>query len=101
MLPAGSDRERGAGGDHDHDRGVTPECPRQGTGHDVDFVTRSLEPDVAAEHEPPLFERWGSGPVAAGVPEADLADQWLNDREAALFCLVYPVVASRGMDRSG
>ena len=36
--------------------------------------------------------------VAAGVPEADLETAWDDYRAAALFCLVYPVVAWRGMD---
>jgi hypothetical protein len=62
------------------------------------FVTQSLEPDVAARHERSLFERWTTGLVAAGVAEADLADAWDDYRRAALFCLVYPIVASRGMD---
>jgi hypothetical protein len=64
------------------------------------FVTQSLAPEVAAEHETALFDRWCDGLRAAGVPEADLDGQWLNYRKAALFCLVYPVVASRGMDLS-
>ena len=32
------------------------------------------------------------------MPEADLDRLWEDYRKAALFCLVYPVVASRGMD---
>jgi hypothetical protein len=32
------------------------------------------------------------------VPAADLDRMWEDYRKAALFCLVYPVVASRGMD---
>jgi hypothetical protein len=64
------------------------------------FVTQSLEPDVASEHERPLFDRWANGLRAAGIPDADLEGQWLNYRKAALFCLAYPVVASRGMDLS-
>ena len=35
------------------------------------------------------------------MPEEDLGDElWLRYRKAALFCLVYPVVAGRGMDLS-
>jgi hypothetical protein len=64
------------------------------------FVTQSLAPDVASANEAALYERWCEGLRAAGVPEADLEGQWLNYRKAALFCLVYPVVASRGMDLS-
>jgi hypothetical protein len=62
------------------------------------FVTQSLEDEVAAAHERALFDRWTAGLVAGGVPEADLARLWEDYRAAALFCLVYPVVASRGMD---
>lgn len=64
------------------------------------FLTQSLAPDVAAANEKALFDRWMAGLVAAGVPEADLTNQWEMYRKAALFCLVYPVVASRGMDLS-
>jgi len=64
------------------------------------FVTQSLAPEVAGEHEKALFERWIAGLRAGGVAEADLEGQWENYRKAALFCLVYPIVASRGMDLS-
>jgi hypothetical protein len=62
------------------------------------FVTQSLDPDVASAHEKALFDRWTSGLSAAGIPAADLDGMWDRYRKAALFCLVYPVVASRGMD---
>jgi len=62
------------------------------------FVTQSLLPEVAAEHEQSLFERYIAGLLAGGVPEADTERLWEDYRLAALFCLVYPVVASRGMD---
>lgn len=64
------------------------------------FVTQSLEPEVASAHERALFDRWRSGLVSRGVPEAHLERAWDEYRTAALFCLVYPVVASRGMDLS-
>ncbi len=65
------------------------------------FITQSLEADVAEAHERRLFERYTDGLRAAGVPEEDLGEGlWLDYRKAALFCLVYPVVASRGMDLS-
>ena len=64
------------------------------------FVTQSLAVDVAGSHETRLFNRWIDGLMGAGVPEADTTDLWERYREAALFCLVYPVVASRGMDLS-
>lgn len=62
------------------------------------FLTQSLEVDDAEAHERALFERWTRGLAAAGVPEGDLGRLWEDYRKAALFCLVYPVVASRGMD---
>lgn len=73
-----------------------------GTGHGAYdlayFVTQSLDPADATTHEAALFDRWRTGLVAAGVPEDDLGDSWDQYRAAALFCLVYPVVAWRGMD---
>ncbi len=62
------------------------------------FVTQSLDPAVASQQEHALFERWSRGVQAAGVPAADVASAWDDYRTAALFCLVYPVVAWRGMD---
>jgi hypothetical protein len=62
------------------------------------FITQSLDADMAADHEKALFERWIDGLRAGGVPEADLGHMWDHYRKAALFCLVYPIVASRGMD---
>ncbi|MEO6318394.1 MAG: phosphotransferase [Acidimicrobiales bacterium] len=62
------------------------------------FITQSLDPTDASQHERPLFDRWIGALVAAGVPEGDLAGAWEDYRRAALFCLVYPVVAWRGMD---
>lgn len=65
------------------------------------FMTQSLEADVAEAHERRLFERYRDALRTAGVPEGDLGDDlWLSYRKAALFCLVYPVVAGRGMDMS-
>jgi len=64
------------------------------------FVTQSLEVDVAAANERALFDRWIAALQVGGVPEADLGRMWEDYRKAALFCLVYPVVASRGMDLS-
>jgi len=49
---------------------------------------------VAAANRRALFDRY----VAAGVSEGDTAGLWENYRVAALFCLVYPIVAARGMD---
>ena len=63
-------------------------------------MTQSLAPDLAATHETALFNRWLDGLIAAGVSEADTTNLWDRYRDAALFCLVYPIVASRGMDFS-
>lgn len=62
------------------------------------FVTQSLDPEVASVHERALFDRWVARLEAQGVPAADLSRMWDDYRTAALFCLVYPIVASRGMD---
>jgi hypothetical protein len=62
------------------------------------FVTQSLDVEVAAVQEKALFDRWTAGLVAAGVPRGDLGGLWDDYRKAALFCLAYPIVASRGMD---
>ncbi|MEM8707732.1 MAG: phosphotransferase [Actinomycetota bacterium] len=64
------------------------------------FITQSLAPDLAATHETGLFNRWLDGLIAAGVPESETTALWDRYRDAALFCLVYPIVASRGMDLS-
>ena len=64
------------------------------------FVTQSLDPEVASTHERGLFDRWMARLQQQGVPAADLDRMWEDYRTAALFCLVYPIVASRGMDLS-
>ena len=64
------------------------------------FVTQSLLAEVAAEHEQALFDRYIAALIEAGVPEADTARLWDDYKVAALFCLVYPFVACRGMDFS-
>jgi hypothetical protein len=60
------------------------------------FVGSCLDVDAAKERA--LYDRWVASLVAAGVPESDLEHMWEKYRIASLFCLVYPVVASRGMD---
>lgn len=62
------------------------------------FITQSLDGPDASQHERPLFDRWVVGLEGADVPAQDLATAWDDYRAAALFCLVYPVVAWRGMD---
>lgn len=64
------------------------------------FVTQSLDPEVASHAERDLFDRWTARLRSAGVPAGDLTRMWDDYRTAALFCLVYPIVASRGMDLS-
>ncbi len=64
------------------------------------FVTQSLLPEVAAANEQVLFDRYVAALIAAGVPESETTTLWASYRIAALFCLVYPIVASRGMDLS-
>lgn len=60
------------------------------------FIGSCLDVDAAQERA--LFERWTAALVANGVPASDLDGLWDKYRTAAVFCLVYPVVASRGMD---
>ena len=62
------------------------------------FVTQSLDPDVASANEKALFDRWMAGLQERGIPASDLTGMWEQYRKAALFCLVYPIIASRGMD---
>jgi aminoglycoside/choline kinase family phosphotransferase len=62
------------------------------------FITQSLDRADAAQHEKALFDRWVSAVEAGGAPPEDNAEAWDDYRKAALFCLVYPVVAWRGMD---
>ena len=62
------------------------------------FITQSLDRADAAQHERSLFDRWVRAVEAAGAPPEDNATAWDDYRRAALFCLVYPVVAWRGMD---
>lgn len=62
------------------------------------LVTMSMDPVNGSAHERALFDRWTTALGVAGVRRADLATAWDDYRTAALFCLVYPVVAWRGMD---
>ena len=63
------------------------------------FVTQSLDRRRRRRARAGASSTAGSAAVeAAGVPAADLATAWDDYRKAALFCLVYPVVAWRGMD---
>ena len=66
------------------------------------FVTQSLTPEIASKYEQQLFDQWVKALIAYGAPK-DLVDRdalWKHYRTAALFCLAYPVIASRGMDLS-
>ena len=62
------------------------------------FITQSLDADMARSNERDLFDRWVAALVANGVAPEDTTDLWNQYRRAAYFCLVYPIVASRGMD---
>ena len=64
------------------------------------FVAFSLSAELASRVEASLFEDWRESLISAGVPESETTGLWDRYREAALFCLVYPAVASRGMDLS-
>jgi hypothetical protein len=66
------------------------------------FITQSISADDASRYERELFDRWVDGVLAGGAPK-DLVDKaalWQHYRSAALFCLAYPIIASRGMDLS-
>ena len=62
------------------------------------FITQSLDSDVASQSEQALFDRWLAALESRGIDGLDRDELWLLYRKAAYFCLVYPVVASRGMD---
>lgn len=62
------------------------------------LITQSLGIADAEANEAALFERWVAALIAHGVSEAETSQLWESYRVAALFCLVYPIVASRGMD---
>lgn len=62
------------------------------------LVTQSPDASVASANERALFNLWTARLAEGGVPVADLARAWDDYRTAALFCLIYPVGASRGMD---
>lgn len=64
------------------------------------FITQSLLPDVAADNEKRLFDRYVAGLHSHGVAASETTRLWDDYRTGALFCLVYPMVASRGMDFS-
>ena len=64
------------------------------------FITQSITADDASKYERELFDRWVDGVLSGGAPK-ELVDKkalWENYRSAALFCLAYPIIASRGMD---
>lgn len=62
------------------------------------FVSQSLAADDASKYEQELFDRWIEGLRANGVKDIDRDRLWLQYRTTALFCLVYPVIACRGMN---
>ena len=64
------------------------------------FVTQSLLPAVAAIHEWSLFDRYVARLHAEGVSPNETGRLWDDYRVPSLFCLAYPIVASRGIDFS-
>ncbi len=64
------------------------------------FITQSISADDASKYERELFDRWIDGLLTRGAsPElVDKKTLWEHYRSAALFCLAYPIIASRGMD---
>lgn len=86
----------------DDGRVATVDFQLIGTGHGAYdlayFVTQSLTSADASAEERSLFGRWTGELERHGVAGGDLASAWDAYRVAALFCLVYPVVAWRGMD---
>ncbi|MGA0132212.1 MAG: phosphotransferase [Ilumatobacteraceae bacterium] len=66
------------------------------------FITQSISADDASTHERELFDRWVDGVLAGGAPKqlVDKKALWQHYRSAALFCLAYPIIASRGVDLS-
>ena len=88
--------------DDDDGQVATVDFQLIGTGHGAYdlayFVTQSLTSADAAAHERSLFDRWAGALERHGVSGDELAGAWDAYRAAALFCLVYPVVAWRGMD---
>lgn len=64
------------------------------------FITQSISADDASKYERELFDRWIDGLLTRGASR-ELVDRkalWEHYRSAALFCLAYPIIASRGMD---
>ena len=63
------------------------------------FITQSLDRADAAAARAGASSTAGCRPSRRpACPAADNATAWEDYRKAALFCLVYPVVAWRGMD---
>ncbi|MEY3615319.1 MAG: hypothetical protein RLZZ518_320 [Actinomycetota bacterium] len=66
------------------------------------FITQSISADDASRYERELFDLWIDSVLRNGAPK-ELVDKkvlWEHYRSAALFCLAYPIIASRGMDLS-
>jgi hypothetical protein len=62
------------------------------------FATQSATSVVRRAHEQEWFGRYCDGLEQAGGADVDRDRLWDDYRHAALFCLVYPIVAARGMD---
>jgi len=66
------------------------------------FITQSISADDASRYERELFDLWIDSVLRNGAPKemVDKKALWEHYRSAALFCLAYPIIASRGMDLS-
>src|SRR5262249_22073095 len=57
------------------------------------FTTQSINVEQRREWEPALVRHYYDGLVGGGVSGYSFDDLWQDYRVAALFCLVYPVIA--------
>ncbi|MCU1426289.1 MAG: hypothetical protein JWL83_289 [Actinomycetia bacterium] len=57
------------------------------------FTTQSINVDQRREWETDLVNRYHNGLAAAGITDYAFEQLWHDYRVAALFCLVYPVIA--------
>ncbi len=62
------------------------------------FITQSVTSATRSANETAWIDRYCAGLAAAGADEVERDRVWDDYRWAALFCLVYPIVAARGMD---
>jgi hypothetical protein len=65
------------------------------------FLTQSLTPEVRARCERPLVDAYVRRLAEQGVAGYDDAEAWRDYRLAAVFSLIYAVVAGGGLDHEG